>query len=124
MFRVGQEYTRNEIYDRVGGSKQSYLPTKDGVVVAACLTKDLNPLAPNVILCGRGKVIALTGERLARQTEPIPVFVKRDVNRWEFKGHYRPKASFTSGVEFEHLIAGAGRDDVTRAVVLEPASAP
>ena len=34
-----------------GGSKQAFLPTKNGKVVAACLRTDLNPHAPDVILC-------------------------------------------------------------------------
>ncbi|ABM96793.1 DUF6697 family protein [Methylibium petroleiphilum] len=125
MFSVGHVYTRDEIGNQVGGSKQTYLPTCGGMVVAACLTKDLNPLAPRVILCGTPPMVARAGDILARQTEAIPVFVKLDVNRWEYHGHFRPKASYTSGLEFERLVDGSGRarSDVTRAVVLEPITA-
>lgn len=35
MFRIGTEYTRDEIHAQVGGSKQSYLPTVGGEVAAA-----------------------------------------------------------------------------------------
>lgn len=125
MFSVGHEYTRDEIGDHVGGNKQTYLPTRDGMVVAACLTKELNPLAPRVILCGTPPMIARAGEILARQAHAIPVFVKRDVNRWEYQGHFRPTASYIDGPEYERLIEGSGRSrsDVTRVVALEPASA-
>lgn len=51
MFSVGRDYTRDEIHAKVGGSKQSYLPTKNSAVVAACITHGLNPRAPQVILC-------------------------------------------------------------------------
>jgi hypothetical protein len=84
MFQVGSEYTRDQIHAHCGGSKQSYLPTVKGQVVAACLTPKLNPRVPAVILCGRGPVIAAAGVALASQTGAIPVFVKRGVNRWEY----------------------------------------
>lgn len=35
MFVIGIEYTRSEINLLVGGSKQTYLPVKNGLVVAA-----------------------------------------------------------------------------------------
>ena len=120
MFIVGREYTRDEIHAKVGGSKQSYLPTKNGAVVAACLTCDLNPRAPQVILCGRGARIQPTGELLARQPYAIPVFLKRDVNRWEYQGLFKPAGSYTSGPEFNGYVAGSGRPpaEVSRVVVL------
>lgn len=48
IFVVGEEYTRNDIHELVGGSKQAYLPNKNGRVVAACLTKNYNPQAPRL----------------------------------------------------------------------------
>jgi hypothetical protein len=122
MFTLGQEYTRDEIHERVGGSKQSYLPTRDGAVVAACLTQRLNPRAPEVVLCGRGPIIAVAGGMLAEQTEPVPVFLKRATNRWEYRGHFRADTSHTAGPDFDHLVSGSGRvpADVSRVVVLRP----
>ena len=53
MLIVGQSYTRQQIHDKVGGgSLQSYLPTRDGRVLCACLRLDTNPGAPEVILPG------------------------------------------------------------------------
>lgn len=66
MFEAGREYTRDEIHAYCGGSKQSYLPTKNGAVVAACLTHALNPRAPQVILCGRGARIEPAGQLKSR----------------------------------------------------------
>jgi hypothetical protein len=53
-FVLGQTYTRNEIHEAVGGSKQAYLPRKNGLVVCGAFTRELNPEAPNVILSGFG----------------------------------------------------------------------
>src|SRR5664279_2072633 len=97
MFTVGTEYTRAEIHEQVGGGVQAYLPTKGGKVVAACVTRELNPRAPQVILCGKGARIEPTGAHLASQSEPVPVFIKHGVNRWEFQGWFRAVASHTSG---------------------------
>jgi hypothetical protein len=121
MFIIGRDYTRNQIHAHLGGSKQSYLPTKNGEVVAACLTKELNPRAPQVVLCGLGERIAPAGEALAQQSVPIPVFIKRAPNRWEYQGMFRVKESFTGGQDFVQLVTGSGRaaSDVSRAVVLE-----
>ena len=123
MFKIGSEYTRDEIHAACGGSKQSYLPTKGGTVVAACLTKSLNPLAPQVILCGQGPVIASAGVALAKQTHRIPVFLKQATNRWVYHGLFRPVEAFRSGPKFQQYVAGSGRplSDVSLVVVLQAA---
>ena len=120
MFIIGRDYTRDEIHAKVGGSKQSYLPTKDGAVVAACVTHGLNPQAPRVILCGRGTRIEPAGELLAQQPYAIPVFLKRDVNRWEYQGFFKAAASYTSVREFNDYVSGSGRprSEVSRVVVM------
>ena len=120
MFTIGSEYTRDEIHENLGGSKQSYLPTVAGTVVAACLTPELNPRAPNIVLCGRGPVIAAAGAALAKQTQPVPVFVKRGTNRWEFRGRLKVVGAYSSGPQFSALVAGSGRQasDVSLAIQL------
>ena len=121
MFKISSEYTRDEIHDHLGGSKQSYLPTVSGTVVAACLTSELNPRAPNVVLCGRGPVIAAAGAALAKQTESVPVFIKRGTNRWEFQGAFRVTSAHSSGPQFSALVVGSGRQesDVSLAIRLD-----
>jgi len=120
MFTIGSEYTRDEIHEHLGGSKQAYLPTVSGHVVAVCVKPDLNPRAPNVVLCGNGPIIASAGAALAEQHEPLPVFIKRATNRWEFQGMLKVIASYTSGTQFDALVAGSGRDpsNVSRAIQL------
>jgi hypothetical protein len=62
--------------------------------------------------------MAAAGAALAEQNEPLPVFVKRAVNRWQFQGTLRVVASHTSGPTFASLIAGSGRSpsDVSLAI--------
>jgi hypothetical protein len=120
MFTIGSEYTRDEIHGCLGGSKQAYLPTVSGHVVAVCVRVDLNPRAPNVVLCGNGPVIASAGKALAKQHEPLPVFIKRAANRWEYQGTLNVVASHSSGPLFDALVEGSGRNqsDVSRAIQL------
>ena len=110
MFKIGCEYTRDEIHKQLGGSKRSYLPTVSGHVVAACLKPELNPRAPNVVLCGNGPIIASAGIALSKQHDPLPVFIKRGIKRWEYRGNFKVIASYSSGPEFEALVAGSGRN--------------
>lgn len=109
MFDIGSEYTRDEIHNYLGGSKQSYLPTLSGQVVAACVRLKLNPHAPNVILCGKGPIIASAGASLAAQHDPVPVFIKRGTNRWEYQGKFKVTASYSFGTQFIALVADSGR---------------
>ena len=120
MFIIGNMYERKKISEQIGGGTVTYLPTKSGIVVAACLTTKKNPQAPNVILCGTGENIAAAGETLADLRPAIPVFVRRAPKRWEYVGIYRPVASYTSGPEFESRITGSGRDrsDISRVIVM------
>jgi hypothetical protein len=120
MFKIGCEYTRDEIHENLGGSKQSYLPTVLGHVVAACLKLELNPRAPNVVLCGIGPIIASAGLALSKKHGSLPVFIKRDINRWEYRGDFKVIAAHSAGPQFDALLVGSGRDplDVSLAIQL------
>jgi hypothetical protein len=122
MFKTGTAYTRDEIHAAVGGSKQWYIPTVNGAVVAVCVTPELNPRAPQELLCGRGPVIAKTAATLAATTYKVPVFMKRGVNQWEYAGLFRAVGSHTSGPRFNAMVAGSGRSpsDVSIAIELAP----
>ncbi len=120
MFIIGKNYTRDQIHNQLGGSKQAYLPTVSGNVVAVCVKPELNPRAPNVVLCGNGPVITSAGAALAKQRDPVPVFIKKGTNRWEYQGLRKVIASHSSGPQFNALVAGSGRNpsDVSLAIQL------
>jgi hypothetical protein len=112
-FILSLEYTREEIHAQCGGSLQSYLPHKAGVVVVACLDPALNPQAPLVILCGNGPGIRQAGDLLAQQAAPIPVFIKRTAHRWVYQGRFQVATSFTDPADCAPYVAGSGRDPAT-----------
>lgn len=123
LFHIGQDYTRRQIHNRIGGSLQNALPTVNNVVVAACLHADAayNPDAPDVVLCGRSDRVSAAGELLASQPEPIHVFLFHARNRWEYRGLFRAKASYTEGSEFDRWVSRGQRSPsaISRVVLLE-----
>lgn len=118
-FVSGAHYTREHIHKELGGDLQSYLPHVDGRVVCACLTPKSNPDAPNVILVGTGERTEKYGKVLARQTEPIPVFVKDSPEAWEYRGLFEVQRT-TTDIEIE--ARKADRDgDVSQVIYLRRA---
>lgn len=123
MLTVGTEYTRAEIHAQLGGSQQSYLPHKAGVIVAACLDPALNPQAPLVILCGNGPDIRKAGDLLAQQATPIPVFIKKAPKRWVYQGWFQVAESCTEPADCAPYVDASGRAlvKISRVILLEPA---
>jgi hypothetical protein len=116
MFRIGGRYTRREIHAELGGSIQSYLPHREGRVVAACLRLDTNPDAPNVILPGRGEGIEHAADMLTNQDSPVPTFLKRSGGAWEYVGDYAVSSSSSDPAEIERHAGRSGRVDITRVI--------
>jgi len=109
IFTLGGEYTRAEIHAHLGGSVVSCLPTRNGLIVAACLSKKFSPRAPEIVLCGRGARTTPVSTLFAHQKIAIPVFLKSASSRWQYRGEFIVAQSFSSGAEFESFITGSGR---------------
>jgi len=121
MFTLGCEYTRGEIHAHLGGSVVSCLPTANGVIVAACLSKKFSPRAPEVVLCGRGVRTSPISAQFARQQIALPVFLKSASSRWQYQGQFFVAESLSSGARFESYIVGSGRSvaSVSHVVLLK-----
>ena|SRR5688572_28078778 len=87
-FKLGRSYTRREINRVLGGNLQHYLPYLGGRILCGCFVPKLNPDAPLVVLPGRGPSIEGTAEIFAKQTEPVPVFLKQQTNAWKYVGRF------------------------------------
>ena len=120
-FQRGESYTRTEIHAAIGGGLQDYLPHRDGLVVAACLSPALNPDAPSVVLPGRGPEIQRWAEVFAKQRQPVPTFLKRGSNDWEYVGNYRVRRLATDPAEINAQRYATGRDDISMVLHLENA---
>lgn len=73
MFKPGNFYSRTDISDWLGRSKQSYLPHVDGKVVCGSLAAVANPDAPDAGLVEKG----------------------RHVKRWELRAFLFPRPAVT-----------------------------
>jgi hypothetical protein len=121
MFQLGSVYTRQQIHDRVGGNLQSFLPDKDGRVVAACLRLDRNPDAPGVILAGEGEGIERAAELLAGQRESLPTFLKRRIGEWEYVGQFVVQRCSHDPEEISAHSRASGRSDIILVIHMVPA---
>ncbi len=80
--------TTDEIAEKLAGG-QSYIRTKDGDVKGLAIRKDKNPEASDIILVGTGPKIVANAHLYLRSGKYVPVFIKRDVNKWEYVGDYK-----------------------------------
>lgn len=67
----------------------SYIRTRNNLVVGLALRPDLNPAAPGVVLVGRGPRIVAAADLFHKQGHAVPTFIKDGVNDWRFVGRYR-----------------------------------
>ena len=77
---------------RVTAGGDSYIRTKNNVVVGLALRTDLNPDAPNVVIVGKGPKIQASAELLNIQGHAVPTYIKNGVNDWRYAGLYRAKS--------------------------------
>jgi hypothetical protein len=76
-----------------------------------------------VILCGNSPGVRQVGEWFAKQSMPIPVFIKRAAHRWVYQGQFQVAASITDPAVCAPYIAGSGRDPgtISRVILLQAA---
>jgi hypothetical protein len=108
MFEINKVYTREFIHTACGGSKQAFLPAKNGKVVAACLRTDLNPQAPDIIICDGSASASAAGRTLAAQRDSIPVFIKMETDSFRFVGLYAVSESLTASLDCAPYVRGSG----------------
>ncbi|KVU97538.1 hypothetical protein WK75_00300 [Burkholderia ubonensis] len=108
MFEMNKNYTREFIHTACGGSKQAFLPTKNGKVVAACLRTDLNPHAPDVIICDGSASARAAARTLANQGGAIPVFIKVETDAFRFVGLFVVSESLTIPLDYQQLVRNSG----------------
>jgi hypothetical protein len=125
MFEIGKDYTREEIHTVCGGNKQAFLPIKNGKVVAACLRPDLNPQAPEVILCNSGSAARAAGRTLAAQHDAIPVFMEQTTDRLRYVGLFTVAGSSTAPADWVSYVKDSSfkSNQISRIIKLKRRSA-
>lgn len=115
---LGQRYSRKEINSLLGGGVMDFLPHAGGLVVAGCFTRDLNPDVPKILLPGNGLGIIRWASVFAGQKEPVPVFIKKNVNKWEYVGKFLVDRCSTDGLAIQQQSRRTGRDDISMVLFL------
>ena len=96
QFSKNREYKRADIQKILGGELQSYLPQKNGIILAACLSIESNPDAPHEVQVGNAPKVVRKAKLLSKQPETrFPVFTRRDQRSdsyYNFIGYYRFKS--------------------------------
>lgn len=90
-FKLGREYSRQQISRKIGGQTGQYLPTRNGQVIAACVKKEMN-LPPDLILVGKLPRTIKTSDQLVKQGQKgdnVPLFQQQGPGRWQYTGMYQ-----------------------------------
>ena len=119
IFKIGESYTRDKIHEAFGGEKETYLPQSGKKIVCGCFSLEANPQAPNEILVGNAPKVIEKAEILIGQIEPIPVFIKRASNNWEYKGIYRFRKHSKDKKIIHEKERSSGREDLVMIIYLE-----
>ena len=118
-FIVGACYDRDAIHDELGGELDRYLPQQDKKIVCGCFRPDDNPRVPDEVLVGKGVVIQRKAQLFTTQRWYVPVFIRRDADRWEYRGDYRVQGFLDTPDVLDRKRREAGRTDVTKVLYLE-----
>ncbi|AWG46015.1 MULTISPECIES: DUF3883 domain-containing protein [unclassified Massilia] len=123
MSRSEDTITTAELRQATAGG-DSYIRTKNNIVVGLALRPDLNPAAPSVVLVGKGPRIVETAALFYKQRQAVPTFLKEGINKWRFVGRYR--AARLSRTARDIATHGASRPlgSVTAVLFLEQEAEP
>tara|TARA_B110000503_G_scaffold78214_1_gene120265 strand:- start:13333 stop:13695 length:363 start_codon:yes stop_codon:yes gene_type:complete len=77
-----------EVAKRTAGG-DSYIRTKDGLVMGIAITKKKNTKAPSIITVTKGPLIMKNADLLAETKIAVPVYLKLGTNQWLHKGNYK-----------------------------------
>lgn len=115
--------TTDELKKATAGG-DSYIRTKNNVVVGLALRQDLNPDAPSIVVFGKGPKIQASAELLNVQGHAVPTYLKNGVNDWRYVGLYRAVRLSRTASDIE--IYGASRpiDSVAGVLFLEEVGGP
>lgn len=67
-----------------------------------------HPYAPDVIVCDSSAAARAAGRTLARQADPLPVFVRTATDRFRYMGEYVTDESFTAPTDYAKYVQNTG----------------
>ena len=118
----GHRYSWSRIIEETGadGSAPSFLLHAGDRIVAACLTLDLNPDAPKIVLVGNSHDVVRYADLFCAQPLQIPVCVKGD--GWVCHGQFKLARASSDPAELREHAVKAKREDLYKILFLEEVS--
>jgi hypothetical protein len=86
---TGNLYDMEQQHEMHGGVYQKCAPTKDGDVTLLRLTPEHDPDAPYIVDWGASNDPKVRQIQEQTQQKPLPVYVRRRPNAWEYMGRFR-----------------------------------
>lgn len=117
---VGGVYSWSAVQQNWFG-EQTYLAKRNGRIVCATLTREHNPLAPEVILVGKKPKNMERGELLCEQGGAIPIFIRAAQNEWQYHGQFEVERFTTNPAELRLVEAGE-KSALSRVIFLRKVS--
>lgn len=120
-FNKNKDYKRSDIQKILGGELQSYLPQKNRIILAACLSIESNPDAPIEVQVGNAPKVIKKAELLSKQPKTnFPVFLKnrRADKNYKFIGYYRFESLINTKKIIKKAEKKSGRYDELAYVLL------
>jgi len=105
---IGKLYDMEQQNKMHGGPRQQCAPTKDGDVTLLRLTPEHDPDAPYIVDWGASNDPKVRQIQEQTQQKPLPVYVRRHPNEWEYMGSFRVTHVATEGPTLEERAARAG----------------
>jgi len=121
-YEKGSVYTREQIHEALGGSSRAALPTRGGKVVCVCLTREMNPRAPEEMVIGSKDRAVRLARAFAASGAAVPVFVRTRRGGWEYTGERRVRSVIEDPGALLTLIAEGAPLDISVALQLEEAA--
>ena len=120
---IGKFYSAREIADQLGGELQTYLPQREGRIVAGRFNKQMNPEAPDRVYPAKLPKVLEKAELFVQQGSSVPVFMKerKSDKGFQYVGRYRAKALRRDQASIESAQRRSRRDDLAGVLELERA---
>lgn len=121
MFEIGRWYSAKDIAAVVGGELQTYLPQREGQIVAGRFNKQMNPEAPERVYPANLPRVLDKAELLVAQGSPVPIFMKdRKSDRgFKYVGRFKGVALRRDQASIEAAQRRSGRGDLAGVLELE-----
>ncbi len=86
---IGNLYDMAQQHEMHGGAHQQCAPTKGGDVTLLRLTPEHDPDAPYIVDWGSSNDPKVRQIQEQTQQNPLPVYIRRSANEWEYMGRFR-----------------------------------